>query len=221
MLIIKINLLYANRLLQTLDLPLECSSPLHKEKEDIQVKALPDTGATRSVIAASLIPTFAIDTKRKEVLLAANGNRLRCKGIASFYLHYKGRRTWIEAIVSQDVGDCFLISWHDLQNLNVIHKGFPDVIAKLAVDSLTAIKTEFEDVLSDSLPPTPMVGKPMKILRDDMKIVPRRVLTTKQTPVHLKEAADEHLQQILKDGIIEPVTEPTTWVSPGFFCAEA
>jgi transposase InsO family protein len=50
---------------------------------------------------------------------------------------------------------------------------------------------------------------------------PKRVLTARQTPVHLREGAEETLNAAIKSGVIVPVSEPTEWISPAFFVAKA
>jgi hypothetical protein len=65
-----------------------------------------------------------------------------------------------------------------------------------------------------------MKGPKMKIhLQDGYE--PKRVLTARQMPVHLREGAEETLNAAIKSGVIVPVSEPTEWISPAFFVAKA
>ena len=104
-------------------------------------------------------------------------------------------------------------------NLRVLPADFPSRIAKVArvgtTDSLEQIITDFSDIVTDELPPTPMFGEPMIIELDTSKnIMPRKVTTCKQLPVHWETEANRLIAQLLKDGIIEEVHEDTcNWVS--------
>ena len=44
-----------------------------------------------------------------------------------------------------------------------------------------------------------------------------RFLTTRSVPLHWKEPADQAGQQLVESGILLHETEPTDWISPGFF----
>ena len=58
----------------------------------------------------------------------------------------------------------------------------------------------------------------MRIYMDDAKAIrPKRVMTARQVPLHLRKDADTLVQSLLDGGIIVPVTEPTDWISPGHF----
>ena len=47
---------------------------------------------------------------------------------------------------------------------------------------------------------------------------PRKVTSTRPIPFHWQNEANELVQQLINDGIIEEVHNDTTeWVSPGFF----
>ena len=56
-------------------------------------------------------------------------------------------------------------------------------------------------------------------LRDDITIVPRRVMTTKQVPIHLMKKAEEFIAKAIRDGIVEPIdtSETSEFISRGFF----
>ncbi|NJL71583.1 MAG: RNA-directed DNA polymerase [Candidatus Competibacteraceae bacterium] len=132
------------------------------------------------------------------------------------------------------------MAWHDLQALGIIdgafpHNNFKDNFStrKVSTDytalcrvagfsensELSDILNDFPDVLSDSLDANRfMKGPPLHIyMRENHGIKPWKSLTARLVPMHLKDAAEEAIKQALAAGVIAPVTEPTEWISPGFF----
>jgi hypothetical protein len=86
-------------------------------------------------------------------------------------------------------------------------------------DIAQRLSAAFKSVFDESAIRT-MRGPKMKIhLQDGYE--PKRVLTARQTPVHLREGAEETLNAAIKSGVIVPVSEPTEWISPAFFVAKA
>ena len=184
-------------------------------------KSLPDTGATRTIIAFNLAKRNGIKPQRNpnERLYAANGQSMACEGTVMLTLAYNGITVTANAIVSSAIRDEILICWHDLIRLNVIHETFPASVCKIeTVDNLDKIKKDYPDVLSDKLPDQPIGGKPMKIHLQE-NAVSRKVLTPRAIPIHWENAAKEFIDQALSNGIIEKVPHDaaTDWISPGFF----
>ena len=54
-------------------------------------------------------------------------------------------------------------------------------------------------------------------LREDIPIVPMRVMTTSQVPIHQTEAAQALVDRLVKDGVLMQENEPTEWISRGLF----
>ena len=138
----------------------------------------------------------------------------------------------ITALVSTDLQDDILVSWHDLVALGVLHPSFPNGGDDLAHQVRTAvaqmdpeaevqkIKEEFADILSDSLEDVKgtMAGPPMHITIDpNANVTPLKVRTARKTPIHIQAAADALIQELLAAGIIVPVHEATEWISPAHF----
>lgn len=193
-------------------------------KHSFGFSATPDTGATRSIVAHNIISQKGIHCKPTSCrLFTANGNEMSCSGRTKLGVN----NHIINAIVSPDIHNEILISWHDLQALNIISGGFPNVVESKSVSStnLTAddviakLKSDFPDVLNNSLKPrTVMSGSPMKIhLRNDIKIQPKRNLTARKIPLHFQKSADTCIKTLLKLGILQRVDTPTDWVSSGHF----
>ena len=130
--------------------------------------------------------------------------RLATKGI-------NGKDCIIDAIVSSDLHNDFLISWHDLIAMGVLPENFP-TLNMTHQDCKQILEREFHDVLSDRLGDKVLKGPPMHInLRKDVPIKPYKVWSVKNTPLHLQKAADRELKKLLEDGIIEPVSEPSDY----------
>ena len=78
------------------------------------------------------------------------------------------------------------------------------------------LKSEYPDVLGDKLSHDPMSGNPMVIhLLPGAK--PSCCLTARAIPLHWKEPAEQAIKQLEESGILIKETEPTEWISPGFF----
>jgi hypothetical protein len=185
-------------------------------------RCLPDTGATRTVIASDVARRHGLRpaADQKVKIRAANGNSMACEGTVSIRITYRSRTTHTVALVSSCLSEEVLIGWQDLVGLAVIHEGFPAQIKVVRgpddrqVD-LTDIVGRFSDVFQDG-EIKPMKGKPMTIhLEGDVK--PTRALTARQIPVHLRESAAEIIKITIDSGVIVPVDEPTEWISPAFF----
>ena len=144
-----------------------------------------------------------------------------------------GHRTRIDALVTSDCRDEIFISWHDLVALQVLPTTFPRAIAasltttkggaarvaamSTNIDALfTKLKNDFSDVLSNTLKPEPIKAPPMRInLRPGA--VPKKILYTKQVPLHLDEQAEITKNNLLAAGVIARYNEPSDWCSPGFY----
>jgi transposase InsO family protein len=185
-------------------------------------RCLPDTGATRTVIASDVAEAYGLRPVRDDSvkIRAANGNNMACEGTVSISIAYKSFTTRTTALVSSCLSNEILIGWQDLVGLAVIHKGFPAQIKVVGATNdrpvnLSDLVELFDDVFQDG-EIKPMKGKPMKIhLEGEVK--PTRVLTARQIPVHLRESAAEIVKITLDSGVIVPVNEPTEWISPAFF----
>lgn len=181
----------------------------------------PDTGATRTIVALNILKKNNIPIRKaSETLYAANGNTMDCAGTVTLNANAGLATTPMDCIVSGDVHDDILVSWHDLQALGVIPGTFPNVSRAIGTgqDTLEIIAQDYPDVLNDDLQHRSISGAPMHIyLKDDVAIKPRKVLTARQIPVHWQHTAQEVIQKALDNGVLEPVAGPTDWISPAFF----
>ena len=196
----------------------------HRRKS-FACEVTPDTGATMTIIAKRVIDRHQVTTRpAHQKLRAANGRPMPVHGTVVMEVTAMGRSATVEALVVEELSSDCLMSWHDLVALGVIPRTFPyqERCNTVAVDECDQLKRkmlkEFEDVFCDSLEGRVLDGQPMHIhLVDDKPIVPRRILTARQVPLHMQKGADELITKLVKEGIIAPVEEPTDWISPGHF----
>ena len=89
---------------------------------------------------------------------------------------------------------------------------------KSASDARNVLVAHFRDVIKDTLNDKPMTGPPMDITFDPLiKPIPKRFNYIKQTPLHMKKAAQDVIDELIDKRIILPVKEPTDWCAPAFF----
>jgi hypothetical protein len=187
------------------------------------ISALPDTGATQTVIPATLSKSLdlKLDKNRKVKVTTANGQQMACLGSTFIEISTSNPNasTMTHALVCKDATDVY-ISWKDLIALKRLPKNFPNAIVNAyqtdtSTFDLDAILDDFPDVFDDSNI-KPMAGKPMTIqLKSDAK--PKKVLTARQIPHHLQDEAKKLLDIAISSGVITPVDQPTQWISPAFF----
>ena len=202
---------------------------------------LPDTGATRTVMAYNVARQvgISIDTSRKERLYAANGVLMDCSGFVILEASIHGNTVPIDVLISTDISNEILLSWHDLIALGVVPAGFPLVNCARAVsstppppppspttpsthqaeDSITSLQMEFSGTLSNSLEGKTMRGKPMRIHLVPGDIVPKQVYTVKKIPVHQSQEVADLIADLVKNKIITRLAtdEPSDWISRADF----
>jgi hypothetical protein len=205
-----------------------------KSGMSFSMPALPDTGATESLISSDLVSTYGIpvDKSGKLKIVAANDTQLSCLGSVSLkvFLASDSKRqneVDITAYVTSDLKDEFILSWHHLISLGVIPKNFPNVHARTCSSSMStdhsdisrAIIPIFDQYSSVFEQPSqklmPMVGKPMHIyLKEDINIKPTHVTVARNIPFAYRDKAEQEISFMVSSGIIEPVSQPSTWTSP-------
>ena len=148
--------------------------------------------------------------------------------------------TNIHAIISEDVHDDCLISCTDLELLERIPQGFPnarvprlkpilhqtrvqkDNKCRSVQDNITdRIYQDYKDIMSDELNPVPMqTGRKMHINMTEASR-PFKTLIARRVPLRFEDEANKTINDLIKKGVITPVTETTDWCSPAFFLAKA
>ena len=194
--------------------------------------ATPDTGCTKSTISQAIVDELNIPMHAATAALkAANGAPLKVSGAAQLLI-LDGRKVIhrLDMLVSPDVSGLYL-SWKDLIVLKVIPDDFPrqgatDSINAIGNDDCSKLRDQliekFTSVFGDEIKESPMRTQPMKIhMRDDIKIVPRKVLTARQVPIHWRDDGKAIVDDAVAKGIAEWVSHPTDWISPAFFVPKA
>ena len=186
---------------------------------------IPDTGSSRTIFAKNLLDKNGITLEPNyddEQLFNASSNPMTVNGTVQLTASFQGKSKLIEGLVSQDLKDDILLSWYDAEDLGSIsitrHTSLGDPSSRI-----TEIKEKYSNILRDSLSDKPMDGPPMRIHFKKQAIangiVPKKVYTATQVPLHLKAPAERALAIAIKNNLIEqvPVNEPSDWCSRGFF----
>lgn len=156
-------------------------------------------------------------------LIAANGTNMDVSGSVVLQASCNNFKCLIHAVISKDISNEILLSWHDMINLGLLSKLWPKAgvinsvkTESLSADSIEKIIDDFNDVISDTLPETPMKGPPMKInLKPDA--IPVKITRARQVPLHWQKEAQEVIDVLLKQGVLEVVEGVTEWISPAHF----
>ena len=200
--------------------------------KSFDLKALPDTGASRSILAYDIVQKFNLPLiEQTELIKAANGTPLKCEGTVCLHLSFNNTDVILYPLVSSDLHYDAILSWHDLVLIGVIHSDFPYVKSSFTQvsasytlpDELQPVLDEFQDVFGDFDGEVlkPMKGPPMSIqLRTDMPIHPIRVTTARQVPLHLREEAEAIVEKCVSSGILRKIDQVTPWISPAFFITD-
>ena len=135
----------------------------------------------------------------------------------------------VNAIVSTDLRDDVLVSWHDLIRLRLLPPNFPcqgPARARVVSSNRDMLKdillAKFPVVLSDELSHVPMsADKPMHVYLKTENIKPVRVSAPRKVPIRYQAEAEKTIKDLTNRGVIVAVTEPSQWCSPAFFVPKA
>jgi hypothetical protein len=100
--------------------------------KEISIDALPDTGASESIMNAALVSRygFRINRAEKRKMLAANSSPLRCFGTVKLSVRISEITKDITFFVTPDI-DGVILSWHALLDFTCIHPCFPDPLPSI------------------------------------------------------------------------------------------
>ena len=138
-----------------------------------------------------------------------------------------GTHTYVQALVSNALTHEMLLSWHDLQELNIIPSNFPAVqtynyarvnrATEEKENYLAELLASYDEVLSAELKQEPMIThSPMKIhLMRGGK--PYGTATARHIPLRFEEQADKMLDELKQMGVITEVNESMACCSPAFW----
>ena len=88
--------------------------------------SLPDTGCSRSLLALSTVKKYNLiydnsKSARSHRLLNASSQEMKVAGVADLQCRYNGKTIHLDClVVSDNIGCSVYISWHDLQDLDII-----------------------------------------------------------------------------------------------------
>ena len=97
--------------------------------QTVYLEAIPDTGATKSVISLDIVENSGFEFNRdlSVDIVTCSGEHLNCDGLIELSLTYQGRELQMECLVSSSLSNLFLICFQDLIALGVISANFPQV----------------------------------------------------------------------------------------------
>ena len=167
---------------------------LHINRKPVLFKI--DTGADISVISVSTYQALPECPKLKpsNAVLSSPGGMLNCKGQFTADISLKNKQYRVDIYVIEGACVNNLLSRHAASQMGLVHR----------LEETTA------DVFGDI---GLMNCEPVKIELSD-NAEPYCVNTARKVPFPLLPKVKEELDRMLKEGIIEEVTEPTDWCAP-------
>ena len=192
---------------------------------------------------------LAYDPNHNAILKNASGTNMEITGITKITLQIGKHKSSRTAIIVRNLNHKILIGWKSCIELALIPTNFPQQMrtdgkpiivpdnctnkecnetysmSTASRNSLTpkeiavALTKEFRSVLSDELSTKPMKARPMPI---HIKTVykPYRTTVARTIPKRYEAPAKTAIKELIKRGVIIPVTEPTEWCSPAFFVSK-
>ena len=198
--------------------------------------AMPDSGATCTIISKSLIDANNIRYKRGRDadITVADGGSIPVIGTVELEAKYLDKHmAKFKALICDNLASAdILLGWQQCVQLSILSPQFPLPIDQASAHSAEAssdpecillerkMLQEFPDVLCDELQGKTIKNATMTInVKKDDKTPPLRVCTPRAVPIHHKEEAQKVIDNLIKEGIIErvPPNEPAEWCSPAFF----
>ena len=197
--------------------------------EPRSVSWLPDTGSDVNAIGPDTLHTLGGDITDLSpdtlTVTSADGKVIKSLGKAHASLEHQDRTHRTELHVYADITDP-LLSRDSLKALQFLPSTWPHntVIARATADDdyapsnpsieeqRASLLAEFADVFSEqSL--QPMNGEPMRIeLQENAK--PFCINAARTIPYGFRDQIQSQLDDMVRDNIIEPVTEPSEWCHP-------
>ena len=192
---------------------------------------LSDTGCSRTVIAKNIVEKFNYPISpnvNNERLLTANKQPMNVNGVVHILGSYKGRSTYMDCLVSDQLEDEIIVSWYDAENVGAITiaRDFNFVRSVTTEPANQPSESEIQRILekwfakypclSDKLSAEPMAGEPMRInIMEGAN--PRKFYTPIAVPLHYQKEAKALIDGLIADGIIRRTDKS----KPPKFCARA
>ena len=192
--------------LPTPKVPIIVSAPNIKA---FQVDAIPDTGATQTVISWQTAEQHRLKVKKTNITLYnASKQKMNLKGVTTVQISYGQRKITVRALVSGNLIDTELvISWHGMKNLGILPLNFPSPLSETSKAKVRSNKSARK---YDEL------NKPIRILKNHLdegggqlpdKPKEKKIEETK-TPINLHKKADDQNGQVETRGHDEEKARP-------------
>ena len=203
------------------------------------ITAVPDSGAEATVAGLDVLKMLDGDVENllhrgADNLVAANGLSLETAGRMDYIVRFRGSSTPVTIIFSPEHSG-MLLSWFVCVELGLLPTNYPEPVhvnfingavapdsaapslQMIHVDDLPAIKEqllkEFADVFDCNDNLRTMAGPPMSIeLQSDA--IPFAVNGARPIPFAQRDAVKKMLDDMVAQGVIQPVIQPTDWVHP-------
>ena len=142
-------------------------------------------------------------------MVCLTGHGLNIIGESNVCLGYEELRHVTAVLIASDLsGDSMLVTWHDLQPLEVIPHNFPARISVAISKELTSgIMKEFPTVFRDKLGEMPMNVPKMKIVLVE-NAVPYRISTSRQVPLRFQRAGEKTVDNLVRLKVIVEENDP-------------
>jgi transposase InsO family protein len=191
-------------------------------KSKCRIKSvLPDTGGSVSLMSVQDYKKTGekLDNLRRknDVVYAVNNLTINILGRTEFLVRYGQIDLKVTFLVSDEYKET-LLSLDTCKKLGIVPRDFPNqnlnYISNVKVtDMKEQLLKEFQDVFDIKGKLKPMKGKPIHIeLTPDAKAF--RVNGPRPIPIPLRENAKKLIFDLVEQGILEEVTEPTDWLHP-------
>jgi len=203
-----------------------------------QVKFIIDTGSDWTVVSPRDLMKIGLTkqdlknpTNQMKNTATATGEKMTAHGFVNADLRYGNKQAQSDIVVFEGVTTP-LLSINALKDLDIIRINakmasetpppmvrdvcFASTISRTAecIPEEDAMKKqlleEFNDVFETQ---PPMKGEKFKIVLQE-NATPCCVTKARKIPIAFEKALRDELDDLLKEGIISPVTQPTEWVSP-------
>ncbi|XP_057378537.1 uncharacterized protein K02A2.6-like [Daphnia carinata] len=182
--------------------------------DGVMVKFKLDSGASCDLLPYELFKCVPRSLRRlqpgpKVRSYGAKGGYLSVVGVYCTEICHKNKVNKVSFVVVDEPGQPAILGLRTCERLNLIHR--VHVIKPLPVDKCPTIVFEFSDVFSNQLGRLP-VAHDIKLITGEGRIQPT-VSAASRLPFKLEKTVFNKLDEMVKNHIITPVTEPTEWVS--------
>ena len=203
-----------------------------------------DTGSSKSIVSSDFIEEsgFKIDDRNvsQERLSNASGQPMPLDGKVNLVLHFGDKSISTELLVSPALSNDVLLSYTDCVNAGLItingygvdHVYFSEEeqsnktvfyeASEQEEKILSSLKERYKDVLREKISDEPIKCEPMEIVLEGNPR-PYQATTTRPTPIHMKEQADEKLKTLIERKVVGemPANHRAEFVCRAFWVPKA